>query len=43
MEDDYDLDEIVWAKVNGYPWWPAFVASKSGSNKYEVVFLSDLS
>ena len=21
----YEEDEVLWAKVRGYPWWPAFV------------------
>lgn len=42
MKFDFQLDEIVWGKVSGYPWWPGFVASKGGKNKYEVIFLSDL-
>jgi hypothetical protein len=21
----YDKNEIIWAKVKGYPWWPAKV------------------
>ena len=28
MSNDFELDEVVWAKVSGYPWWPGFVASK---------------
>lgn len=43
MQNDFELDEIVWAKVSGYPWWPGFVASKVPGKKYEIVFLSDLS
>lgn len=43
MVNDFELDEIVWAKVSGYPWWPGFIASKIEGRQYEVVFLSDLS
>jgi len=21
----YEEEEVVWAKIRGYPWWPAFV------------------
>lgn len=27
MQPTYELNEIVWAKVIGYPWWPATVSS----------------
>lgn len=28
MEDEeiiFQEEEVVWAKIRGYPWWPAFV------------------
>lgn len=28
MEDEeiiYEEEEVVWAKIRGYPWWPAYV------------------
>ena len=43
MDEEFDLDEIVWAKINGFPWWPSFISSKNDSGLYEVVFLCDLS
>lgn len=21
----FEEDEVVWAKIQGYPWWPAYV------------------
>jgi hypothetical protein len=21
----FEEDEVLWAKIRGYPWWPAFV------------------
>jgi len=27
MEQTYSTREIIWAKVKGYPWWPAKVLS----------------
>jgi hypothetical protein len=21
----YEEEEVLWAKIRGYPWWPAFV------------------
>lgn len=43
MDNEYEIEEIVWGKVNGYPWWPGFVKEKIDDNLYEVVFLSDFS
>jgi hypothetical protein len=36
-------NEIVWAKVKGYPWWPAIVLSTfpSKQQKYLVNFIGD--
>lgn len=43
MCSEFELDEVVWAKVSGFPWWPGFIASKVEDQLYEVIFLSDLS
>lgn len=24
-DEVYEENEVVWAKIHGYPWWPAFV------------------
>jgi hypothetical protein len=36
---------VVWAKVKGYPWWPARILGignyESGDKKYEVFFIKD--
>jgi hypothetical protein len=21
----YEMNEVIWAKIRGYPWWPAYV------------------
>lgn len=42
MKNEYDLNEIVWGKVSGYPWWPGFISSKFENKKYQVIFFSDL-
>jgi hypothetical protein len=26
--EDYEENEVVWAKIHGYPWWPAYVKIK---------------
>ncbi len=43
MEEDFELDEVVWAKISGYPWWPGYVQSKTDNDQYEVVFFGDFS
>jgi hypothetical protein len=24
-EDVFEEDEVLWAKIRGYPWWPSYV------------------
>lgn len=43
MSKSFEKDEIVWAKISGYPFWPAYIQSILGSNQYEVVFFGDFS
>jgi len=43
MSKTFDKDEIVWAKISGYPFWPAYIQGILGSNHYEVVFFGDFS
>jgi hypothetical protein len=38
---NFELDQIVWAKVDGYPWWPGFIKSISSKGKIEVMFFDD--
>jgi hypothetical protein len=28
MESQLKIDELIWAKIKGYPWWPAIVRNK---------------
>ncbi|CAD8149042.1 unnamed protein product [Paramecium pentaurelia] len=49
-EQSFRVNEIIWAKVLGYPWWPAKIASitnvngKNGQhNIYRVNFIGDTS
>lgn len=33
MEETFQLGEIVWVKLKGYPWWPGMVRAIILSNK----------
>ena len=44
MSYEFSVTEIVWAKIRGYPWWPAFVKSihpDPKENKFKVYFIGD--
>lgn len=32
---------MVWAKLPGFPWWPAIIISKLESKNYEVLYFGD--
>lgn len=36
----FSKHEVVWAKITGYPWWPALITSMHNFN-YKVDFLGD--
>ena len=42
-EDDFQVNQVVWAKIYGYPWWPARIENiKSSEIKpYKVKFLGE--
>jgi len=45
-EPQFVEDEICWAKVRGFPWWPAIITEclptkTSGEHKYDVNFFCD--
>ena len=45
-KENYKEEEIVWAKLKGYPWWPAILLSIKKDmdieeEKYRVVFLGN--
>ena len=42
MAKTFEKRELVWGKLQGYPWWPAFVNSLL-PNKIELVFFGDFS
>lgn len=27
MDDEYSIDDVVWAKIKGFPWWPGVVST----------------
>lgn len=37
----FEIDQLVWAKVDGYPWWPGFIKSMGSKGKAEVMFFDD--
>ncbi|CAD8045769.1 unnamed protein product [Paramecium primaurelia] len=47
IHESYSKDEIVWAKIRGYPWWPGIIAEvikdkqSSEPTKYLVNFIGD--
>lgn len=42
-QDCYQLHEVVWAKITGFPWWPARVTAlpSSANPHYRVDFFAD--
>lgn len=43
---EYEDSEVLWAKIRGYPWWPAYVLEVHTSDQlenyeYTVVFFGD--
>lgn len=43
MSLNFQIDELVWAKVDGYPWWPGCIKSIASKDRYEVMFFDDFS
>lgn len=36
----FSLNEVVWAKVKGYPWWPGLIFSgRNSKDQYTVNFI----
>ena len=43
MENKFEINTLVWAKLNGYPWWPAIIKTKINEEKCEVEYFGDFS
>lgn len=41
--ENYQLNQLVWAKVKGYPWWPGIVVriNKDRRDLYTIDFIGD--
>ena len=40
----FNVGEIIWAKIRGYPWWPAMITGTDDDireKKYAVSFIGD--
>jgi hypothetical protein len=42
-KEDYQEEDVVFAMVTGYPWWPGFIAEKYSRKQYKVTFFGDFS
>lgn len=43
MDACFKPNDLVWAKLSGYPYWPAFVQTVFTNGTYEVVYFGDFS
>ena len=41
MSYRFELGEIVWAKMQGQPWWPAIVTKLRSNGRVTVLFFGD--
>lgn len=37
----FQINEVVWAKLSGFPWWPAIIISRLENKSYEVLYFGD--
>ena len=40
----FNVGEVIWAKIRGYPWWPAMITGTEDDNrekKYAISFIGD--
>ena len=43
MNTFFEIGEVVWGKIKGYPWWPAIITELRDNLIYTVKFYSDYS
>lgn len=43
MEIEYTNGEIVWAKLTGFPWWPAYILETPSPCLHKIIFFGDYS
>lgn len=41
MNTFFEIGEVVWGKIKGYPWWPAIITDFTDSLIYTIKFYSD--
>jgi PWWP domain. len=47
IEENFELDQVVWAKLKGFPWWPGVIREiirnekDKGKKEYMVFFLGE--
>lgn len=41
MKASFHLNQIVWAKLSGYPWWPAYIKQILTSGIFEVEYFGE--
>lgn len=40
-EEKFKINDVVWAKLTGFPWWPGLVLSILDDSKYEILYFGD--
>lgn len=41
-KDDFKINQVIWGKISGYPWWPCFIKNIK-KEEIEVCYLGDFS
>ena len=41
MNKSYEIGEVVWGKIKGYPWWPAVIKDFNNTLIYTIKFYND--